>query len=104
MAFPIRRKRPVRTRMRGVVGAGGSTPPATRLGLCVFIGTMSGNELRSLCGLQPGQENEQHTEHKPSYTDVQIEWPMTGPKRNTEKEPTQNDTRPARGPNLLKHD
>ena len=26
-------KRPVRTRMRGVVGAGGEKPPATRLGI-----------------------------------------------------------------------
>jgi hypothetical protein len=30
--FPIRRKRPVRTRLRGAVGAGGEKPPATRLG------------------------------------------------------------------------
>ncbi|MDV7393604.1 hypothetical protein RZS08_19670 [Arthrospira platensis SPKY1] len=30
--FPIRRKHPVRTRMRGAVGAGGEKPPAT--GLC----------------------------------------------------------------------
>ena len=27
-------KRPVRTRMQGVVGAGGEKPPATRLGAC----------------------------------------------------------------------
>ncbi len=30
--FSIRRTRPVRTRMRGAVGAGGEKPPATRLG------------------------------------------------------------------------
>ena len=29
-------KRPVRTRMRGVVGAGGEKPPATRLCVCII--------------------------------------------------------------------
>ena len=29
------RKRPVRSRMRGVVGAGGEKPPATRLGFSI---------------------------------------------------------------------
>ncbi len=30
-------KRPVRTRMQGVVGAGGKIPPATRLSLCYQV-------------------------------------------------------------------
>jgi len=29
-------KRPVRSRMRGVVGAGGEQPPATRFRRCLF--------------------------------------------------------------------
>lgn len=33
LSFENRRKRPARTRMRGVVGAGGEKPPATRLAL-----------------------------------------------------------------------
>lgn len=44
-SFELRRKRPVRTRMRGVVEAGGEKPPAIRLG---FISQL-GNDQINVC-------------------------------------------------------